>query len=90
MVLLIQSGTLVKSKIAEALRVTFDRRRTHTLPKTLLQPPTDWRKPFEALAKECRLSEGLDGTFAALEKFLSQGEIVEGTLKQSESHEENI
>ncbi|HVB85314.1 MAG TPA: nucleotidyl transferase AbiEii/AbiGii toxin family protein [Candidatus Dormibacteraeota bacterium] len=82
MVLLIQSGTLVKSKVAEAIGVTFDRRRTHTLPKMLLYPPTDWRKPFEALAKECRLSEGIESAFAALEKFLSEGEIVEARLKR--------
>ncbi len=43
MVLLIQSRTLANAKIAEAVRVTFDRRRTHTLSKTLLHPPTDWR-----------------------------------------------
>jgi hypothetical protein len=90
MVLLIRSGTLTNAKVAEAIEVTFGRRRTHTLPKPILGPPTDWRKPFEALAKECRLSDGLDGAFAALKKFLSQDEIVEGTLKQSESHEENI
>ncbi len=83
MVLLIQSGTMAIAKVAEAIRVTFDRRRTHTLPKTLLHPPTDWRKPFEALAKECRLSEGIDDAFVALEKFLSEGEIVEATLKKS-------
>ena len=71
------------AKVAEAIRVTFDRRRTHTLPKTLLHPSTDWRKPFEALAKECRLSEGIDDAFVALEKFLSEGEIVEATLKKS-------
>ena len=83
MVLLIQSGTLVKSKVAEAVRVTFDRRRTHTLPRTLVHPPIDWRKPFEALATECRLSDGIEGAFAVLEKFLSEGEIVEATLKKS-------
>ena len=83
MVLLIQSGTMAIAKVAEAIRVTFDRRRTHTLPKTLLHPSTDWRKPFEALAKECRLSEGIDDAFVALEKFLSEGEIVEATLKKS-------
>ena len=90
MVLLIRSGTLAGTEVAEAIHVTFDRRRTHTLPKALLHPPADWRKPFESLAKECRLSEGLDAAFGALERFLSQGEIVEGSLKHSKSHEENI
>jgi hypothetical protein len=63
MVLLIQSGTLDKAQVGEAFRLTFDRRGTHTLPKALLHPPIDWQKPFEALAKECRLSEGIDSAF---------------------------
>ena len=82
MVLLIQSGTLDKAQVGEAIRLTFGRRRTHTLPKTLLQPPADWQKPFEALAKECRLSEGIDSAFGALEKFLSEAENLERTLKK--------
>ena len=83
MVLLIESGTLEKAPLREAIRLTFDRRRTHTLPRTLPHPPIDWEKPFEALAKECRLSEGIDVAFAVLEEFLSEGEIVEATLKKS-------
>jgi hypothetical protein len=82
MVLLIHSDTLARAKVAEAIRLTFDRRGTHTLPKMLLHPPADWQKSFEALANECRLSDGIDGAFAVLEKFLSEGEIVESTLKQ--------
>jgi Nucleotidyl transferase AbiEii toxin, Type IV TA system len=82
MILLIQSGRLDKSQVGEAIRLTFGRRGTHTLPKMLLRPPADWQKPFEALANECRLSDGIDGAFAVLEKFLSEGEIVESTLKQ--------
>jgi hypothetical protein len=90
MVLLIHSGTLAEAKVTEAIHVTFDRRRTHTLPKALPHPPADWRNPFDALAKECRLSEGLDAAFGTLEKFLRQREIVEVSVKHSKSHEENI
>ena len=71
------------AKVAEAIRVTFDRRGTHALPKTLPHPPTDWQKPYEALAKECGLSEEIEGAFAVLEEFLSEGGIVEATLKES-------
>src|SRR6202451_1244551 len=35
MVLLIQSGTLVKAHVGEAIVVTFDRRGTHSVPKLL-------------------------------------------------------
>src|ERR1700691_1524140 len=52
LVLLIQSATLAKAKVGEAIRVTFDRRRTHAEPKLLPEPPTDWQKPYDALAEE--------------------------------------
>src|SRR5208282_4246746 len=45
MVLLIQSRTLQSDKVAEAVRVTFDRRGTHVLPNLFPQPPKDWQKP---------------------------------------------
>ena len=66
MVLLIQSGTLAKAKVAEAIRVTFDRRGTHAVPNVLPQPPTDWQKPYDALAKECGLSGAIDECFCDL------------------------
>ena len=83
MVLLIQSGTLDKARLREAIRLTFARRGTHTLPRTLSHPPIDWQKPFEALAKECRLSEGIDSAFGALEKFLNEAGIVEVAVKKT-------
>ena len=61
MVLLIQSGTLVKSKVYEALRVTFDRRGTHAAPKVVAKPPADWKRPYDALAKECDCGENWIG-----------------------------
>jgi hypothetical protein len=70
MVLLIQSGTLDKAQVGEAIRLTFDRRGTHTLPKTLPKPPSGWKKPYEALAKECGLSGTVEGAFAILDVYL--------------------
>jgi hypothetical protein len=83
MVLLIQSRTLDKARLREAIRLTFDRRGTHTLPRMLPHPPIDWHKPFEALAKECRLSEGIDSAFGTLEKFLNEAGIVEVAVKKT-------
>jgi hypothetical protein len=77
MVLLIQSGTLAKAKVAEAISVTFDRRGTHAVPRVLLQPPTDWQKPYDALAKECSLSGGIDRAFTSLDTYLTQSAILE-------------
>ena len=83
MVLLIQSGTMGNNKVAEAVRITFDRRKTHGLPKVLLEPPRDWQKRYDALAKECGLSDAIDGAFAILDTYLSEGGIVEGKLRKS-------
>ncbi len=77
MVLLIRSGTMVKDKLAEAIRMTFDHRKTHTLPKVLPQPPTNWQKPYSALAKECGLSGGVNDAFAILGMYLSEDGILE-------------
>jgi hypothetical protein len=72
MVLLIQSGTLAKAKVAEAIGVTFDRRGTHAVPKVLPQPPIGWQKPYDALAKECGLLGGIESAFAILDTYLSE------------------
>jgi nucleotidyltransferase AbiEii toxin of type IV toxin-antitoxin system len=56
MVLLIQSGTLDRNKVTEAIRVTFERRKSHSMSGTLPAPPSDWQKPYEALARECGLA----------------------------------
>jgi len=72
MVLLIQSGTLKSYEVYEAVRLTFDRRGTHTLPEALPKPPSDWKKPYDALAKECGLWGGVDGAFAILNTYLAE------------------
>lgn len=69
MVLLVQSRTLALAKVAEAIRVTFERRKTHSMPSTLPAPPADWQKPYEALAHECGLSGQVDGAFEILRTF---------------------
>jgi hypothetical protein len=70
MVLLIQSSTLRGDMIADAVRITFARRRTHNLPKALPQPPADWGRPYNALARECGLMENADDGFATVKSFL--------------------
>ncbi|HWO38759.1 MAG TPA: nucleotidyl transferase AbiEii/AbiGii toxin family protein [Candidatus Acidoferrum sp.] len=82
MVLLIQSGTLDKARLREAIHLTFDRRGTHAVPNILPQPPTDWQKPYEALAKECRLTGAVDEGFGTLETYLGDG-ILETKLRES-------
>jgi len=69
MVLLIQSASLARYKVAEAIRVTFERRKTHALPNALPGPPAEWQKPYEALARECGLSGKVDAAFEILRMF---------------------
>ena len=76
MVLLIESATLARNKVAEAIRVTFERRNTHTLPNMLPAPPAEWQKPYQALARECGLSGEVKDAFHILQTFA--GPIVGG------------
>jgi hypothetical protein len=69
MVLLIQSGTLANEKIAEAIRITFERRKTHSLPNMLRVPPAEWQRSYEALARECGLSGQVEDAFEVLRTF---------------------
>jgi hypothetical protein len=48
MALLIGAGTLSLTRVAEALQLTFNRRRTHVLPRALSEPPRDWQGPFHS------------------------------------------
>jgi hypothetical protein len=69
MVLLIQWGTLDVSLVADALRRTFDRRRTHPIPAVLEPQPLDWNTPFERLAEECQLDQLVTQAFVELSPF---------------------
>jgi hypothetical protein len=70
MVLLIQSASLDRNKVSEAMHVTFEHRKTHAMPNTLSAPPTEWRKPYEALARECGLSRDAEDAFEIVRTFI--------------------
>ena len=78
MVLLIQSGTLRSEVVSDAVHITFQRRKTHDLPKALAQPPEDWERPFSALAKECGMLDDANGGFSLFNNFLAKGGILAG------------
>lgn len=69
MALLIQSASLDRNKVVEAIRVTIERRKTHALPNALSAPPAEWQKPYESLARECGLSGKAEGAFETLRAF---------------------
>jgi hypothetical protein len=70
MILLIQSGTLTNDKVAEAVRVTFECRKTHASSNALPLPPAQWQKPHDAVARECGISGQVEDAFAVLRFFL--------------------
>jgi len=69
LVLLIRSGDLAKERTAEAVRLTFERRKTHAVPSGLSAPPAEWSKQFVEMAAECRLPENMDEAFAHVQAF---------------------
>jgi len=69
--LLIGSGQLDKRRILEALRLTFERRKTHDL-ASLVPPPADWQIPFQALAEECGLPTDVAAVFARAQEFVEE------------------
>ena len=56
LVLLIDRETLDGDRVFVAVQATFDRRRTHDIPRDLPVPPIDWERPFAMLARECELA----------------------------------
>jgi hypothetical protein len=66
MILPIQSRTLKSNNVREAVRITFDRRKTHLLPSALPAPPQEWQRPYQALALECGLSGLVKDAFTNL------------------------
>jgi hypothetical protein len=70
MALLIESRGMELRRVADALQLTFERRRTHELPASLVPPPADWQIPFRALADECRIASDIDAVYAVVHGFL--------------------
>ncbi len=75
MVLLLDSGILDRTRLAESITATFRRRATHPVPSSLPEPLADWSKPFGELAAECGIDASMSGHHRRLAVFL------EGILK---------
>jgi Nucleotidyl transferase AbiEii toxin, Type IV TA system len=70
MALLIQMARIDRSKLEEAVRLTFVRRGTHDLPAELLQPPDTWQTPYRRLAEECGLTWSMAESVQAVAELL--------------------
>jgi hypothetical protein len=68
--LLVGSSELDKQRALDALRLTFERRKTHDLPAILVPPPVDWQVPFQAVAKECGLPTDVGAVLAIVQAYL--------------------
>lgn len=71
LVLLIGRVRLNTSRLPQAIRETFQRRKTHEIPSKLLPPPASWSGPLSAMATECRLEPDLDKLFSEVAQFFS-------------------
>ncbi len=70
--LLIGSGRINRTRVADAVRLTFERRRTHELPLALVEPPRDWERRFLRLAEECQIKGDMDAVFKVVEDFFAR------------------
>ncbi len=72
LVLLIQQTKLDATRLPKAIRETFQRRKTHDVPATLIPPPVSWSAPFAEMATECGLEPDVEKYFGMVEKFFSK------------------
>lgn len=69
------------TKVRDAIRLTFDKRKTHSIPDAFASPPDFWESPYARLASSNRLPwKNLEDVWAAakvfLEPTLSDGEAI--------------
>lgn len=82
LLLLIRNGKLSHGKIADSLKLTFNRRNTHAFPQEVSPPPPAWEKPFAALAAECGLDENIDTAVIAFTTFMHKLPKITGGRKK--------
>jgi hypothetical protein len=71
MLLLAKMGELDSVSLRQAIRATFDDRKTHELPVRVPLPSKDWSRPFQKMANEVGLeSDSLTDAGIALRHFL--------------------
>jgi hypothetical protein len=69
LVLLIERAKLDIARLPKAIRETFERRKTHEIPSSLISPPASWSGPFVAMAAECGLEPEMEKHFGVVEQF---------------------
>jgi hypothetical protein len=72
LVLLIEQAKLDATRLRTAIRETFQRRKTHDIPRALTSPPTSWSETFAEMAAECSLGTDMKKHFTLVEQFFSR------------------
>ena len=82
MLLLAEMGELDSLSLRQAIRVTFDHRKTHELPIRVPPPSKDWSRPFLKMVNEVGLKfESLPDAGEALQQFLEPALEAEAQIK---------
>jgi hypothetical protein len=71
-VLLIEQTELNTTRLPQAIRETFQRRKTHDIPRALIAPPASWSNPFAEMAAECGFEPGMEAQFGVVVQFFSR------------------
>lgn len=70
--LLAELGKIDSDRLYRAIKATFDARKTHSLPREIPDPPTEWSRSFQKLAAEVSLIyQPLDQANIAVKRFLN-------------------
>jgi hypothetical protein len=69
LVLIITHHDLSPDRTRAAVDATFLRRDTHPVPADVPPPPSDWAKPFAALAAECGMAYTANSAHERVEAF---------------------
>ena len=70
MLLLVEAGNLSRTRTEQTIKMTFEKRKTHSVPEEFAPPPTTWSKPFAVLAAECAVSDSVEQAFKKIRVFL--------------------
>lgn len=69
LVLLIGQTKMDTARLPQAIRETFQRRKTHKIPANLIAPPASWFTTFAEMARECGLEADIEKHFSLFEQF---------------------
>ena len=67
--LLVHAGELEPSRVSSAIDATFERRGTHTVPRQIDPPPTEWLTQFAELSENCLAGASMSDAFETVKAF---------------------